>query len=103
MRRLPISPILPRHRHLLAALVLAFSLAACGPAERTGGGGAPEAQVYTHFTPQAELFVEFSPLVAGGKSTFAAHFTRLADYRPVTEGTVDVVLSGGGARGGAHL
>ena len=97
MRRFPTSPILPRHRHLLAALVLALSLAACGPAGRAGGGGAPEAQVYTHFTPQAELFVEFSPLVAGGKSTFAAHFTRLAGYRPVTEGKVDVVLSGGGA------
>lgn len=97
MHRLPISPIPSRPRRLLVAFALALALAACGPTGRTSGDGAPEAQVYTHFTPQAELFIEFKPLVAGGKSTFAAHFTALADYRPVTEGTVDVVLSGGGA------
>lgn len=82
---------------LLAAAALALTLAAC---DRGGGATAatePEALVYTHFGPRAELFVEFDPLVAGGKSTFAAHFTRLKDYKPVTEGVVEVVLSGGGA------
>lgn len=94
--RLKISTISFRSRVLLACVVLTLSLAAC---DRTGdaAGAEPEAQVYTHFTPQTELFVEFDPLVAGAKSTFAAHFTRLSDYKAVTAGTVEVILSGGNA------
>lgn len=94
MRRPSMPPI--RSFPLLLCGLLALGLAGCGrtPEARDATG---QAQVYTHFTPQAELFVEFAPLVAGRKSTFAAHFTRLQDYRPVTAGTVDVVLSGGGA------
>ena len=96
MRRL--SNPMPRLRSRLLPVVAALALAvtACGRAPDVAGTG-PEAQVYTHFTPQTELFVEFAPLVSGAKSTFAAHFTRLADYSPVTEGSVEVILSGGGA------
>jgi membrane fusion protein, heavy metal efflux system len=81
---------------LLPAGLIALALAGC---DRTRGNAGPEtqAQVYTHFTPHTELFVEFDPLVAGAKSTFAAHFTRLSDYKPVETGTVDVILSGGNA------
>ncbi|MFP7721522.1 efflux RND transporter periplasmic adaptor subunit [Lysobacter sp. A3-1-A15] len=95
MRRLSISLATLRNRLLPAALV-ALALAGC---DRTRGNAAPEAQaqVYTHFTPRTELFVEFDPLVAGAKSTFVAHFTRLSDYTPVDAGTVDVILSGGNA------
>ena len=84
-------------RLLLAAATLVLTLAACDRARDGAGEAGPEAQVYTHFTTQTELFVEFDPLVSGVKSTFAAHFTRLSDYKPVTSGTVDVILSGGGA------
>lgn len=93
MPRLLNSPMFLRPR-LLLAIALAIALAACG---RTGNdpAAAAQTQVYTHFTPQTELFVEFDPLVAGAKSTFAAHFTRLSDYKPVAAGTVDVILSGG--------
>ncbi len=56
------------------------------------GGGI----VVTTFTDTTELFVEFAPLVVGQESAFAAHLTRLDDFRPVAEGTVTVVLSGGG-------
>lgn len=84
-------------RRLFGATLLAFALAACDRADTQATADTPEAQVYTHFTAQTELFVEFAPLVAGQKSTFAAHFTRLADYKPVTAGTVDVILSGGNA------
>lgn len=83
-------------RTLLATGLIALTVAACDRSE-PAAPTQPEPQVYTHVTPQAELFVEFAPLVAGGKSTFAAHFTRLSDYKPVTAGRVDVVLSGGGA------
>lgn len=79
------------------ALALVLSLAGCGGSAPASDDAALEAQVYTHTSGGSELFVEFAPLVSGEKSTFAAHFTRLSDYRPVTEGVVDVVLSGGGA------
>lgn len=87
----------PRLRHVLAAAAVAFVLAACDRAGTPSAAAEPEAQVYTHFTERSELFVEFAPLVAGQKSTFAAHFTRLKDYEPVTAGSVDVILSGGNA------
>lgn len=95
MRRLPILLVSLPTRPLLA-VVFALAIAAC---DRTPDAAAStaEAQVYTHFTPRTELFVEFDPLVAGAKSAFAAHFTLLSDYKPVTAGTVDVILSGGNA------
>lgn len=40
--------------------------------------------------------MEFPPLVVGEQSGFAAHLTRLDDFRPVGEGRVTVELSGGG-------
>lgn len=100
MRRLSISlnpsSVRARLRELLAAGLVVLALGACNR-DSAQATATSEPQVYTHATPQAELFVEFAPLVAGGKSTFAAHFTRLADYKAVTEGKVDVILSGGGA------
>jgi len=50
----------------------------------------------THFTDKTELFVEFPRLVAGEKSAFAAHLTRLADFKALAAGKVTVILSGGG-------
>ncbi len=85
----------PAWAALLAGLVV-LGLVGCGR-DSAGDEAALEPRVYTDFTEETELFVEFAPLITGEKSTFAAHFTTLDDYRPVTEGTVDVVLSGGGA------
>ena len=48
--------------------------------------------IYTHYTDQTELFVEFPALVAGAESPFAAHVTRLSDHKPLREGQLDVVL-----------
>lgn len=85
-----------RPRGAWAALLLgALVLSACGAGREERA--ALEPLVVTHFSERTELFVEFAPLVAGERSAFAAHFTRLADFKPVTEGTVDIVLSGGGA------
>lgn len=50
------------------------------------------ALVYTHYSDDAELFVEFPPLVVNQSSTFVAHFTRLADLTPLTSGVLDVHL-----------
>ncbi len=57
-----------------------------------GAGG----EKLTHFTDRTELFVEFPQLVVGEKSAFAAHLSRLSDFRAVTAGKVSVRLSGGG-------
>lgn len=57
-----------------------------------GAGG----EKLTHFTDRTELFVEFPRLVVGEKSAFAAHLSRLADFRAVTAGKVSVRLSGDG-------
>lgn len=97
-----------------AALLAAMSLllGACGgadggdhghphPAEEAADHGHADGAegptlVYTHYSPSTELFVEFPALVAGQPATFAAHVTRLADYEPVTSGTLEVRLSDAG-------
>ncbi len=59
------------------------------------GSHGPErpGHVVTMVQKQAELFVEFPALVAGKPSKFAAHFTTLDGYTPVTKGTLEVVLT----------
>ena len=54
----------------------------------------------TLFSSHHELFVEFPHLVVGQISTFAAHFTSLEDYKPVTSGmvTVGIVRNNKGIR-----
>ncbi|HET9700962.1 MAG TPA: efflux RND transporter periplasmic adaptor subunit [Burkholderiales bacterium] len=96
---------------LIVSLCAVVLLAACGdkrPGADHGHGATahPEAghghehgaggEKITHFTDRTELFVEFPRLVAGEKSAFAAHLTRLSDFRPLGAGTVTVRLSGGG-------
>lgn len=90
-----------------AVLAATLGLDACGGQAPTGhshgvsadGGHAHEdagrTVVLTDYTAQSELFVEFPPLVAGRGSRFAAHVTRLADFQPVREGTMDVILADG--------
>ena len=57
------------------------------------GGSDRPAHVVTMFGEHTELFVEFPTFVAGEESKFAAHFTRLEDYRPIGLGTVTAVLT----------
>lgn len=84
-------------RPALAAAVVMLALSGCKRTSDAAAQAAPEPYAITHVTRATELFVEFPPLVAGEQSTFAAHLTRLDTYKPVATGTVDVVLSGGGA------
>ncbi|QPK61650.1 efflux RND transporter periplasmic adaptor subunit [Methylomonas sp. LL1] len=74
---------------LLICLVLALQVNGANAAER-------EALAYTDYTENSELFVEFKVLVVGEASSFAAHLTKLADFKALTEGKVIVTLSGGG-------
>ena len=66
---------------------------AAAEAEHAHGAGGEK---ITHFTDKTELFVEFPRLVAGEKSAFAAHLTRLTDFKALAAGKVSVILSGGG-------
>lgn len=61
-----------------------------------GHGHGENVIAVTHFSDRTELFVEFEPLVRGRESAFAAHLTRLSDFKPVHEGRLEVVLAGGG-------
>jgi RND family efflux transporter MFP subunit len=49
----------------------------------------------TDFTDETELYVEFSPLMVGQETPFAAHFTRLEGFQPIAQGRVIVFLGGG--------
>ena len=77
------------------------------PAAEADGGHAPHGESahdghelegikLTHFSDKTELFAEFPPLIRGRKSAFAAHLTRLSDFKPVDQGRLNVVLSDGG-------
>lgn len=88
---------------LIASLCATLLLAACGehahdtkPAAEAGQGQGARGEKITHFTDRTELFVEFPRLVAGENSAFAAHLTRLSDFRAVTAARVTVILSGDG-------
>lgn len=97
------------NKTLLATLCAAF-LYGCGDHghehDKDGGhapaatgaehGHAQGAEKLTHFTERTELFVEFPRLVVGETAAFAAHLSRLADFRAVTAGQVSVRLSGDG-------
>jgi membrane fusion protein, heavy metal efflux system len=76
-------------RHI-AAIAL---LAACGHHHHAHDEAAePEAESFTRWTPQHELFVEYPPLVVGQSSAFAAHVTILDQHAPVTAGTLTATL-----------
>ncbi len=75
------------------ALLAAASCRASVPEETVHRAG----ESVTHFTERTELFVEFPALVRGLESPFAAHVTRLDDFKPLPAGRVAVTLSGGGA------
>lgn len=94
---------------LIVSLCTVLLLGACGeksPQEGHGHGPTAKgeashghgsgAEKITHFTERTELFVEFPRLVVGEQSAFAAHLTRLSDFRALGAGKVTVLLSGGG-------
>jgi RND family efflux transporter MFP subunit len=57
-------------------------------------------QSHTLFSDKYELFVEFPALLVGQTSEFAAHFTILENYKPLTKGrlTVSIIQDGKGLR-----
>jgi cobalt-zinc-cadmium efflux system membrane fusion protein len=93
---------------LMAGLVaMTLLLAACGDKStaKDDHGSKPSATAQAHdepetltqFTDQTELFLEFPPLVVGQPAALAAHLTRLADFKPLAQGKLTIVLAGGKA------
>ena len=82
------------------ALALLASIA-CG-GHHTHEAGAADAALHdeapavveTRWTARSELFMEYPPLVEGGSSRFAIHFTDLATFEPVRAGRAVVRLTG---------
>lgn len=64
-----------------------------GPGSHSHGPAQIEPVVFTHWTDKSELFVEFSPLIVGKKTSFAAHFSDMTTFKAVEEGEVTVRLT----------
>lgn len=84
----------------VSSIVLAVTLVAgCSRAVSEEEAAAPEALEplsVTLWTDRTELFAEYPPLVVGETSRFAIHLTRLDTFKALTEGHVEVRLTGGG-------
>lgn len=85
--------------HLLKTIVVLILIGLIACTEQTNDPETqeqePETFVYTHYSDTTELFVEFSALIVGESSSFAAHFSKMSDFLPVETGVVTVTLSGG--------
>ncbi len=79
-----------------AAAALVLVLGCHSSADRAASAPASDrpTQSITHYGPWTELYVEFPALVAGLDSPFAAHLTKLADFKPLEAGRVTIVLAG---------
>ena len=79
-------------------LVVAAALSCCGKHQHEEKAAPDrEALSFTHFADRTELFVEFKALAKGAESPFAAHVTRLAEFKPLAAGTVTAILREGAA------
>ncbi len=58
----------------------------------TGTPGQPEPIQRTHWTEKTELFLEYPALVKSRTSRFAIHLTSLANFKPISDGRVEVEL-----------
>ncbi len=86
-----------------AALVAVLCLSGCSDRKPAAGGHGAVSAAEDHrdedgekladFSETTELFVDYKPLIAGQPSDFVVHLTRLADYKPLAEGKVTVVLA----------
>lgn len=84
----------------LTLLVLATALMlGCNQKKQSGadthaeGEHAAESVQLTAYSDKSEVFMEFAEPVAGEKAAFLIHLTRLADWKPVTEGALKLVFT----------
>jgi RND family efflux transporter MFP subunit len=77
---------------VVGVLTTACSRSAPEPAATPGE---PEPLSVTLWSDRTEVFAEYPPLVVGQTSRFAIHLTRLDTFKALTEGRVEVRLTGG--------
>jgi RND family efflux transporter MFP subunit len=65
-----------------------------GHEEHGHGGGEIENIRFTVFSGKFELFAEMTPLIKDRESEFVVHYTELSDFKPVTTGSLKIILSG---------
>ncbi len=76
------------------SLILFFALGSCKekPTEIHDHEG-EEVKIYlTEYSDQFELFAEADPFIVNKSSNILAHFTRLSDFKPLSEGTITASL-----------
>jgi membrane fusion protein, heavy metal efflux system len=95
----PVPLMLIEHRSpsrgLLAFALLAIVIhGSCRNADRPDAEGSGNSWTVTAWGRLFEVFPEVEPLVAGRTSVAHTHVTRLSDFSALTEGVVEIVLSG---------
>lgn len=78
------------------ALALVLCLPGCDRSKPHAEAPERPGLAQTLYTGNMELFAEFPVLAVGETSQFAAHLSRLTNFKPVKDGKVIVILSGGG-------
>ncbi|NOQ26817.1 MAG: efflux RND transporter periplasmic adaptor subunit [Bacteroidales bacterium] len=81
---------------ILYVLILAFTIISCKTnvsesLEDEHDHGAVKINL-TKYSDQFELFAEADPFIIGKTTNILAHFTRLGDFKPLTEGSVRIEL-----------
>lgn len=82
-------------RHVFFVLVAVLLTGCRREPAASAEAQAPPPLSITKWTADTELFAEYPPLVAGKKSRFAIHLTRLDSFKPLPDGHVEVRLEGG--------
>ncbi|MHB8121164.1 MAG: efflux RND transporter periplasmic adaptor subunit [Desulfuromonadaceae bacterium] len=77
---------------LTAALLFGCNTKKPGDAHTEDGEKAEPVQI-TAYSAKSEVFMEYAEPVAGEKTAFLIHVTRLADWKPVTEGPLKLVFT----------
>ena len=87
-----------RSTALISVLLLMASAAGCRRPTEPPRTETPALNV-TDWTEKTELYMEYPPLVAAHKATFAVHLTRLSDFQPLTAGRprLEFTAEAGGA------
>lgn len=83
-------------KYMGIVLVLLFTLSGCNHKEHApaaAAGDEAEPIKVTAYSARSELFMEYDPPVAGEKTGFLIHLTRLSDFKPVTEGGLKMVFT----------
>ena len=81
-----------RNYQFIIALSAAIILWSCGDHGHDDDHDCEDHLELTAFSADFELFAEADPFVLGQESEIWAHFSRLEDFNPLTEGTVAVSL-----------